>query len=162
MQLILEKQSQNCLPGLPCGSVVKTLPANAGDMGLIPGLGRPTCHGATKPMCYDHWIYALEPRNRNSCAHVLQLLKPSCLRARALQQEKPLPRGARSPKLEKSQWRNSNQAPPKISKIIFLKNCLGDYTSLLSQQDHMADMPQRFTKDVGGRGGSDSQKSETP
>ena len=26
--------------GLPCGSVVKNLPANAGDMGLISGLGR--------------------------------------------------------------------------------------------------------------------------
>ena len=25
---------------LPCGSVVKTPPANAGDMGSIPGLGR--------------------------------------------------------------------------------------------------------------------------
>ena len=26
--------------GLPGGSVVKTLPANAGDLGLIPWLGR--------------------------------------------------------------------------------------------------------------------------
>ena len=26
--------------GLPCGPVVKNLPANAGDMGLTPGLGR--------------------------------------------------------------------------------------------------------------------------
>ena len=26
--------------GFPGGSVVKNLPANAGDMGLIPGLGR--------------------------------------------------------------------------------------------------------------------------
>ena len=30
-----------CLPeGLPCGSEVKSLPANAGDKGSIPGLGR--------------------------------------------------------------------------------------------------------------------------
>ena len=27
--------------GFPGGSVVKNLPANAGDAGLIPGLGRP-------------------------------------------------------------------------------------------------------------------------
>ena len=26
--------------GVPCGPVVKNLPANAGDMGSIPGLGR--------------------------------------------------------------------------------------------------------------------------
>ena len=26
--------------GFPCGSVVKNLPANAGDVGLIPGSGR--------------------------------------------------------------------------------------------------------------------------
>ena len=26
--------------GFPCGSVVKNLPANAGDIGLIPGPGR--------------------------------------------------------------------------------------------------------------------------
>ena len=26
--------------GLPCGSVVRNLPANAGDMGSIPDLGR--------------------------------------------------------------------------------------------------------------------------
>ena len=33
---------QSCLPlkvGFPVGSVVKNLPASAGDMGLIPGLG---------------------------------------------------------------------------------------------------------------------------
>ena len=29
------------LLGFPAGSVVKNLPANAGDMGLIPVLGRP-------------------------------------------------------------------------------------------------------------------------
>ena len=26
--------------GFPCGSVVKNLPANAGDAGLIPGIGK--------------------------------------------------------------------------------------------------------------------------
>ena len=35
------------LPGFPDGLVVKNLPANAEDVGSIPGLGR--CHRATKP-----------------------------------------------------------------------------------------------------------------
>ena len=34
------------------GPVVKNLPCNAGDTGLIPGQGTntPTCHGAAKPL----------------------------------------------------------------------------------------------------------------
>ena len=31
---------EKTLEGFPGSSVVKNLPANAGDMGLIPGLGR--------------------------------------------------------------------------------------------------------------------------
>ena len=31
---------QNVVSGFPGGSVVKNMPANAGDMGLIPGLRR--------------------------------------------------------------------------------------------------------------------------
>ena len=34
-------------PGFPDGSVVKDLPANAGDSGLIPGLGRSPGEGNT-------------------------------------------------------------------------------------------------------------------
>ena len=41
--------------GFPGGSAVKNLPANAGDKGLTPGLGRsPTRHGATKPVCFNY------------------------------------------------------------------------------------------------------------
>ena len=35
----------NPVLGLPCGSVVKNLPANAGDVGSLPGLGRSTGEG---------------------------------------------------------------------------------------------------------------------
>ena len=49
----------------------------------------PTCCGAAKPTLHNYWACALEPRNRNSRAHVLQLLKPEHPGARALQQEKP-------------------------------------------------------------------------
>ena len=38
----------------PGGAVVKNPPANAGDMGSSPGPGRPTCRGATEPMCHKY------------------------------------------------------------------------------------------------------------
>ena len=49
---VKNKHNQDFL-GVP---VVKNLPANAGDMGSIPGPGTkiPTCHGATKPMRHDY------------------------------------------------------------------------------------------------------------
>ena len=37
------------IQGFPGGSMVKNPPANAEDMGLIPGLEDPTCLAATKP-----------------------------------------------------------------------------------------------------------------
>ena len=36
--------------GFPGGSVVKNAPANAGDMGSIPGLGRPLGEGNGNPL----------------------------------------------------------------------------------------------------------------
>ena len=53
----------------------------------------PTCRRATKPVYHNYWACALQPENRNSWAHVLQLLKPTHPRACAPQQEKPLQRG---------------------------------------------------------------------
>ena len=40
------------LLGFPGGSVVKNLPANAGDLGLIPGLGRSPGEGNVNPLQY--------------------------------------------------------------------------------------------------------------
>ena len=40
--------------GFPDGSVVKNLPANAGDMGLIPGSGRPPGEGNGNPLLYSY------------------------------------------------------------------------------------------------------------
>ena len=54
----------------PGGPVGKNPPANAGDTGLIPGLGRP---------------YVLQ-NNKCPCATATEV---ACLRAHALQQEKP-------------------------------------------------------------------------
>ena len=51
----------------------------------------PTCHRATKPVHHNYWAGALEPG--------LRLLSA---RAPAVQQEKPLPRGARTPRPQSS------------------------------------------------------------
>ena len=39
--------------GFPGSSVVKNPPANAGDMGLIPGLGRSSGEGNGNPLQYS-------------------------------------------------------------------------------------------------------------
>ena len=39
----------------------------------------PTCHGATKPMCHNHWACPLEPVSHNYWTCSPQLLKPTCL-----------------------------------------------------------------------------------
>ena len=39
--------------GFPGGPVVKDLPANAGDVGLIPGLGRSPAEGNGYPLQYS-------------------------------------------------------------------------------------------------------------
>ena len=45
----------------------------------------PTCHRATRPMRHSYWACALEPASHNYWAGTPQLLKPTCLRACALQ-----------------------------------------------------------------------------
>ena len=59
----------------PGCAVDKDLPANAGDMGSIPG--DPKCLGATKRMPHNYWACALEPLSPNYPACILQLLKPA-------------------------------------------------------------------------------------
>ena len=39
--------------GFPSGSVVKNLPANAGDLGSIPGSGRSSGEGNDNPLQYS-------------------------------------------------------------------------------------------------------------
>ena len=43
----------NSWEGFPGGSVVKNLPDNAGDMGLIPGSGRTPRKGNGNPLYYS-------------------------------------------------------------------------------------------------------------
>ena len=47
--------------GFPCGSVVKNLPANAGDVGSNPRLGRSPGEGNGNPLQYS---YLGNPMNR--------------------------------------------------------------------------------------------------
>ena len=44
---------EKLLLGFPGGSVVKNLPANAGDVGLIPGSGRSFGEGNGNPLQYS-------------------------------------------------------------------------------------------------------------
>ena len=58
--------------------MVKNQPANAGDTAQSPVWEDSTCWGAAEPMRHNCQAYALEP--------ILQLLRPTCSRAHALQQ----------------------------------------------------------------------------
>ena len=68
--------------GFPGGSVVKNLPANAGDIASIPSLGRSHIPQSNSPRAP---LLSLCSR-----AQEPQLLTPGHPRARDLQQEKPL------------------------------------------------------------------------
>ena len=57
--------------GLPWSSRVKNLPAHAGSMGSVPGLGRSHIWGAIKPLHQHYWAHALQLEK----AHALQLEK---------------------------------------------------------------------------------------
>ena len=67
---------------LPSGPVVKSPPANAGNMGLMSGHGGSHVLQSTQPRV---------PQLLSLCARAqeLQLLKPTCPRAYAVQREKP-------------------------------------------------------------------------
>ena len=48
------KHKNNIIKGFPSGSVIKNLPANAGDTGSIPGLGRSPGGGNLSPLQYSY------------------------------------------------------------------------------------------------------------
>ena len=45
---------KKCILGFPGGTVVKNLPANAGDMGSVPGLEDPTGCRVARPMHHSY------------------------------------------------------------------------------------------------------------
>ena len=112
---VKEHMNAHQILGLPGGSGLKNLPANAGDRGSIPGLGRPHI-----PVGHNYGACALEPRTPSCWARGPHPLQPVC-------QPMPAARGAlpgkslrsarksspRSPKLEKAQ---ANQCGPSAAK----------------------------------------------
>ena len=81
--------------GFPGGSVVKNPPTNVGDMGSIPGLGRPH-------MLQGNKAHAPQLLSLCSRAHKQKLLKAAHPGAGAPQQEKPLQLEACVLQLERS------------------------------------------------------------
>ena len=63
----------------PGSTVDKNLSALQGTWVLSLVQEDPTCLGATRPLCHNNWTCPLEPGGHNYWAHVLQLLKPTCL-----------------------------------------------------------------------------------
>ena len=57
------------LQGFPCGPVVKILPANARDMGLIPRSGRSSGGGNGKPLRYSFLKNALDRGAQQPAVH---------------------------------------------------------------------------------------------
>ena len=53
MQQVISKSHRKHETFFPGGSVVKNLPVNAGDVGLIPGLGRSPGEGNGNPLQYS-------------------------------------------------------------------------------------------------------------
>ena len=62
----------NISKGFPSGSVVKNLPANAGDMRSIPSLRRPHMPQRNKPVCQNYWPCVLEPVLCNKRRHCVE------------------------------------------------------------------------------------------
>ena len=60
------------MPGFPGGSLVKNLPANAGDVGdvgLIPGLGKSPGGGNGDPLQYSHLENSMDRGARQITVH---------------------------------------------------------------------------------------------
>ena len=65
--------------GFPCGAVVKNLPANAGDMGLIPGSGRPLGGRHGSPVQYSCSLYGSKELDTNEAPEHTRMQGVSCL-----------------------------------------------------------------------------------
>ena len=86
---------RNLMEGFPSGSVVRNLPANAGDAGLIPWFRKiPRASEQLSP-----WATTIESELQNSGATTAE---PMCPRVCAPQQEKPLQWEASALQLESS------------------------------------------------------------
>ena len=98
--------------GFPGGSVVKNLPANVGDTGSIPGLGRSHLLGSSWCVHHNSWALALSSLcSASREASALQLKSSPC----SLQWEKK-PVEQWRPSLAKNKYINKNLKKPKSLK----------------------------------------------
>lgn len=88
--------------------MIKNSPANAGDAGSIPGPGRPTYHGATKPAPTTEPV-CRDCRGRAPAPH-----------KRSRRNEKPVHHGEEQPLRTKLETAHQQQGPStaKINKYI--------------------------------------------
>ena len=122
------------MQGFPGGLVVWNPPVKEGDTGLISDPGRSHMSRTTQaPIHHNYWACALKSRSCNYWAHMPQLLKPTCPKARGLQREKTLQPEACAPqlestphlpKLEKSLCSNEDPTQAKITKQIKKKKSI--------------------------------------
>ena len=100
--------------GFPAGSVIKNLPVNTGDMGLVPDLGRSHVPWSTKAHAPPIWSLC-------SGVQELQLLKPTTLQLFSATREATAVRSLRTPtrqqplsqQLEKSPGSSKDRMQPK-------------------------------------------------
>ena len=91
--------------GFPCGAVVESLPANAGDMGSSPGLGRshmPRSGWAREPQLLSLRVWSLCPATGGA--------------AMVRGPRTAMKSGPRLPQLEKALARNEDPTQLKINK----------------------------------------------
>ena len=113
--VLVTPQNEDQTRDFPDGTVCKSMPANGGDRGLIPGLGK-ILHAADQlsPCPTYSWDPALGPTSRNYGARVLQLVKPKSLEPVHPNEEYP-PLAATGESLRES---SKDPAQPKINKIL--------------------------------------------
>ena len=82
-------KSKSAIPGFAGGSVVKDLPARAGDERLIPGLGRSHTMQSSSACAHSYGTCAPEPGNHNGGARMPPTLRPTPHRASAPREKPP-------------------------------------------------------------------------
>ena len=99
--------------GFPGGAVVENLPANAGDTGSSPGLGRshmPQSNWAREPQLLSLRVWSLCPATGGAAIvrgpHTAMKSGPRTV----------MKSGPRLPQLEKALARNEDPTQPKINK----------------------------------------------
>ena len=72
--------------GFPCGSVVKNLPANAGDLGSIPDLGRSPGRGNGSPLQYSCLGNPMDRRDWRATVHEVTRVRRNWVTVKQKQQ----------------------------------------------------------------------------